>query len=147
EKAAEADEKAKDEEPKKKKKDKAKSKPEPVTIDFENIDQRIVSLPVPAGNYARLQAGAAGQIYYLEKPETAPRAPRAPGGNILHRFDLAKRKTETVRPGVIDYYVTADTRKALIAAPKGAGDDADMFTGPSLSWSIIELGAAAPAGA
>src|SRR5262249_36907134 len=111
EKAEAAGKKAKD-------KDK-KAKPEPVVIDFEGIDQRIVALPVKAGNYANLQAGAAGQIYYLERPDAPPRGPGDPRGNTLHRFDLSKRKSEQVRPGVVNYFVTADTKKALIAAPAG----------------------------
>ncbi|MBY0523749.1 MAG: PDZ domain-containing protein [Gemmataceae bacterium] len=102
------------------------TKTEPVAIDFDGIDQRILSLPVPAGTYARLRAGAAGQLYFLEAPAAAPRAPDAPRGASLTRFDLAKRKTDTVLAGVNDYYLTADAKKALV------------FAAPD-SWSIVEL--------
>src|SRR5436190_20620325 len=88
-------EKAKDtdkEKDKEKDKDKEKVKPktEPVAIDFDGIDNRVLALPLPAGNYSNLQAGAAGSIYYLDRKEGSP-APGAPGGATLMRFDLAKR--------------------------------------------------------
>src|SRR5579885_2452166 len=89
------------------------TKAEPVVIDFDGIDQRIVALPVPAANYSRLQAGPAGQVYYLETPAAPPRGETAPRGATLQRFDLAKRKSETALPGVGDYHLTADGKKAL----------------------------------
>jgi tricorn protease len=139
-----AEEKAAEKEPAKK--EKAKPKAGSVAIDFDAIDQRILALPVPPGSYANLQAGGAGQVYYLEKPDAAPRAPGDPKGNTLHRFDLTKRKSESVRQGVVTYFVTADTKKALIAAPPTTPEESpDPFSGPALSWWIIELGTAGPA--
>src|SRR5262249_30607847 len=41
---------------------------EPVVIDFDGIDQRVVPLPIPAGELSNLQAGAAGQIFYFQAP-------------------------------------------------------------------------------
>ncbi|MFM8274214.1 MAG: peptidase S41, partial [Gemmata sp.] len=38
-------------------------------IDFADIDQRILSFPVPAGSYMALTAGSAGQVYYMTRPE------------------------------------------------------------------------------
>ena len=46
-------------------------------IDFDGIDQRVVSLPIPAGDISNLQAGAAGQVYYLQAPATRGEGPRA----------------------------------------------------------------------
>jgi tricorn protease len=112
-------------------KEKVKEKPAPAAtvIDFERIQNRIVQLPVPAGTYADLQAGNAGQIYYLEKPATNAEAAvfGTPPGATLQRFDLSKRKSEPVTPGVARYQLTADGKKALVF-------------GPPDSWSIIELG-------
>ena len=39
---------------------------DPVQIDFENLDQRIIALPIPSANHAGLEAGAPGQLYYGE---------------------------------------------------------------------------------
>ncbi len=58
------------------KKDAKEKKPgasDPVAIDFDGIDQRIVSLPVPVGDYSDLNAGAAGQIYYLQRSSQTSR--------------------------------------------------------------------------
>jgi tricorn protease len=116
------DKPAKDDKPK----DKAEVKP--TVIDFDGIDQRIVALPVPAGNYRQLNAGSAGQVYYIENPAEQTPGPGAPAGGKLVRFDLSKRKSEDVQPGVADYVLTADGSKALVFSPPE-------------SWSIIPVGA------
>src|SRR5206468_6161490 len=77
------------------KSDKSKAKPKPVVIDFDGIDQRIVATPVPAGDYASLQAGTEGHVYYLDNTPAPARGDNAPRGATLHRFDLTQRKTET----------------------------------------------------
>jgi tricorn protease len=106
-------------------KDVAEKKTEAVVIDFNGIDQRILALPVPAGIYARLQPGAANQVFYLEASPTPPSLENTPRGSALKRFDLTKRKSETVVEGVGEYHVSADGKKALIHSPPE-------------SWSIIE---------
>jgi len=89
---------------------------EPFSIDFDGLQNRILSLPIPAGEYSGLQAGAAGQIYYLE---AGPRGrdvggPGGPGGGrSLHHFDLTKRKDETILTGVGNYELSADNKKLL----------------------------------
>jgi tricorn protease len=106
-----------------------KAKTEPVEIDFDGIDQRILALPVPTGLYGKLEAGAAGQVFYLEVPASAQPGPQPggqAGGPTLKHFDLSKRKSETVHAGVADYYLSANGKKALIR------------TSPE-SWSIIEV--------
>jgi tricorn protease len=122
-----ADADKKDKDPKDKKPD---AKTEPVAIDFEGIDQRILALPLPAGVYTRLHAGAAGQFFYLESPATPPRDATRRGG-ALKRFDLTKRKAETVQDGVAEYHLSADHKKALVhSLPE--------------TWSIIDATASSP---
>ncbi len=53
-----------------------KKKPPAVTIDFEGIGQRVVSLPIKAANYASLDTGKAGTLFLTETP-TCPAARRA----------------------------------------------------------------------
>jgi tricorn protease len=105
-----------------------RAKAEPVVIDFDGIDQRILALPVPAGEYHDLQAGAAGQLVYLDASAHSDEGPRTA---VLKRFDLARRKTEVVLPGVSDYVVTGDHKKAIVhAAPE--------------TWSIVEVNGSPP---
>jgi tricorn protease len=108
-----------------------------VTIDFDGIDQRVVPLPIPAGEISNLQAGAAGQIYYLQAPATRGEGPQ---GGTLFRFDLAKRKSEQVTANVFDYTIAAGLRKALIASI--AAPPPGPRAMPTRSWSIIDLGGA-----
>ncbi len=98
----------------KQKKDKEKEKEEVVTIDFEGINQRILALPVSAGNYRNLQVGESGHLYYLEYP---PRMISLFGqqreGAKLHKFDLKTRKDEVILEGVNGYILSADKKKML----------------------------------
>jgi tricorn protease len=81
------------------------------SVDFDGLNYRIVSLPVPTGSYFDLQAGEDGQIYYLEAlPDS-----RGPfrGQAKLNMFDLKKRKTETIVSGINGYKLSADNKKIL----------------------------------
>jgi tricorn protease len=105
---------------------------EPVRIDFEGIEYRILDLPIGAGDLSSLQAGAAGQIYYLRAsadppPPADPQAQGPPGPPLqaLHRFDLAKRTDERILDQARGFYVTADGKKVMYR-----GRDA---------WSLVSL--------
>src|SRR5439155_22308450 len=77
-------------------KDKEKEKKDlpKVHIDLENIDQRILALPVPSRNYTGLLVGKAGTLFLLEgEPVNVPRRGPAAGATV-HKFDLSKRKAE-----------------------------------------------------
>jgi tricorn protease len=125
EKGAEANDEKKKEEKDGEKKDK---KIEPVAIDFDGIDQRIVAMPIPAEDYQNLQTGSAGQLFFIENPsDPQPPAPGAPPpGGTLKRFDLGKRKLETVVPNVRNFDLTADGKKALVSQPPE-------------TWAIVEV--------
>jgi tricorn protease len=122
---------AKEEAPKKDGDKKKDPKPATVTIDFDGIESRTLALPLPAADYASLQAGAAGQLFYLERPPAPPRE-AGPRAATLQRFDLAKRKGEEVLKGVGGYTLSADGKKALVQLPPEA-------------WSIVDVTGAPPA--
>jgi tricorn protease len=103
----------------------AEAKSGKTAIDFDGIDQRILALPVPAGDFQNLRAGAAGQVFYLEAP-AAPPTPEGPQGGTLHRFDLTSRKSQVVLPGVAGYVLSHDGKKALVFSPPEA-------------WSIVDV--------
>ncbi|MEW5977736.1 MAG: PDZ domain-containing protein [Acidobacteriota bacterium] len=86
---------------------------EPFRIDFQNIQQRILSLPISSGSYFNLQAGQDNQFYYLENTGGLTVFGPGKGRTILHRYDLGKRKDETVLGEVDDYWLSADHKKLL----------------------------------
>ena len=86
-------------------------------IDFADIDQRILSFPLPTGSYAGLSAGSAGQIYYVTRPE--PGAGGGPVGATLSRYDLDRKRASVVQGGVQAYELTPDGRKLLYTTGSG----------------------------
>ena len=128
-----------------------KTAPEPFSIDFEGIENRILAIQLPPGNYRDLAAGAAGQFYYIEDPATDG-PPGGPDRSSLHQYDLNKRKDEVFIPGVRDYTVSADKKKILYignnvwsivaVTPKpqpGQGkinvDDIEVRIDPRVEWT------------
>jgi tricorn protease len=145
-------EKAKDEKPK----DAAPKPAEAVKIDFDGLDHRILSVPVPAGSYRNLLAGETGQIFYLENPpDIGSAAASGPGGGAsLHRYDFKQRKDEVILSGVSGFKFSTDNKKIFYAsgqnffitalAPKpqpGQGklnvDAIEVRIEPRLEWKQI----------
>ncbi|MGC2268872.1 MAG: PDZ domain-containing protein [Candidatus Acidiferrales bacterium] len=95
-----------------KSKDKEKSKePIKVSIDFDNISQRILALPLPAKDYVALLAGKAGELLILELPP-APDS-EGPPNLVLSKFDLAKRKPDQLIAGIQNAAVSFNGEKYL----------------------------------
>jgi tricorn protease len=124
-------------------------KPAAVTIDFENIGQRIVALPIPARNYVDVKAGKQGIVFLLEGPPVINT-----GGKrslTLHRFDLKKRETEKILDDLDAFVLSADGEKMLYErkktfyiadsakAPEGGKgalkmDDMEVYVDPPAEW-------------
>ena len=85
--------------------------PARVTIDFENIGQRIVALPIPARNYCDLKAGTNGILYLLEGPQVINTG--EPTTYTLQRFDLEKRETKKILDDIKAFALSADGQKML----------------------------------
>ena len=112
-------------------------KPVTVQIDFDAIQQRILSVPgVPEQRYSKLRAGVAGQVFYLEAGAGGGRGGAAgAGGSTLQRYRLSERKAATFVAGVTDFALSADGRKLLYRAGGGGGGGARAGAaggGPSL---------------
>jgi tricorn protease len=92
---------------------------QPFSIDLDGIQYRILNLPIPGDEYSNPQVGGTGQIYYLKSlPATAvPEGPPGPGfggpSMELHRYDMNKRKDDTLISGIRSYQISADTKKIL----------------------------------
>jgi tricorn protease len=83
-----------------------------VEIDFDKISQRILALPIPARNYAGMQAGKSGILFLAEM---APVPGFGAQGFTLHRFDLEKRKAERFLERIDGFDVSANGEKLLYA--------------------------------
>jgi tricorn protease len=124
--------------------------PEKVNIDFDNIGQRILALPIPARNYQDLAAGKEGMIYILEAPAFYHRYYRVEGWT-LHKFDLAQRKFEKFLDNVNAFVISANGEKVLylarqnwtIAPTTGPGEpgkgllrtaEMEVYVEPKVEW-------------
>ncbi|MGH9770039.1 MAG: S41 family peptidase, partial [Blastocatellia bacterium] len=83
-----------------------KKEPPKVTIDFDNISQRILALPIPNRNYVGLAAGKANALFVIEFPDGAQ-------GATLHKFDLEKRKLDKALENLNDFKLSANGEKML----------------------------------
>jgi tricorn protease len=81
-----------------------------VKIDFDNISQRILAVPMPPRRYVALQTGKAGILFALEAPLPTP---GQPFGLTVHRYDLKSRKADVAATGVQFFEVSANGEKAL----------------------------------
>ena len=77
-----------------------------VRIDFERFDRRILALPMPTRDYAGLVAGPAGTVFVTENVRNQP-------GTTLHRWDMAKRKSDVFATGVARVTTSGDGKKLL----------------------------------
>jgi tricorn protease len=81
-----------------------------VKIDFENINQRILALPIPARNYDNMVAGKTHLLYLLESPLVND---GSASGHVLHKFDVCSRKTEKLLDNVGGFTISSNGEKAL----------------------------------
>jgi tricorn protease len=81
-----------------------KKEPVTVTIDFENIGQRVLALPIPPANYVGMASGKSGTLYVAQGTDDA---------TILHKFDLEKRKLDKVLDNITLFDISANGEKLL----------------------------------
>jgi tricorn protease len=122
-----------------------------VAIDMERIGQRTLALPIPADNYTGLAAGKPGQLFLLKRPRVSPVGEDGPAKAEVVRFDLEKRKTETLVSGITEWSLAAGGQKLLYKkgdswfvpatdapAKEGEGElkvaEAQVFVDPRAEW-------------
>jgi tricorn protease len=83
-------------------------------VDIDGIQQRIVALSIPPGDYGDLTAGSAGTFFFTEAP-----LPSEQGGQSLRlwQYRIDDRKSRTFVSGIATYMVSADTKKLLFGTP------------------------------
>ena len=107
-----------------------------VTIDFDGIAQRILSLNLVPRDYSTLATGVAGNVFVLETVPATGTGP-AQGSGQLHRWILNDREAKPFLSGVQSFVISADGKKLLAngngnsirvvetdKAPPAAGDGA-----------------------
>jgi len=88
----------------------------PVAIDLTGSEDRIVALPVPTRNYAKLVAGKGGVVLLLEtaqSPSGFPREEYSSEPRNLYRFELATKKADKIVEGIRDFDLSFDGEKML----------------------------------
>ncbi len=88
----------------------AEEKEEPITIDFDGLAERILTIPIESANYFSLQTGDENKIFYLKADALAG----GPGqsGTKLMMYDLKERKEEELFEANA-YVVSANGKKVL----------------------------------
>jgi tricorn protease len=95
---------------------------ERINIDFENIERRILPLPMPAGNYAFTLTAAEGTVFFAKRQQKDRDLE-------LLKFDLKSRKAEPFIEGIQSASISADHKKLLVKkGPKWFVVDADKPT-------------------
>jgi len=134
------------------KKDEGDKKEEPVkvVIDLDGIGQRIVALPIKAGNIVSLDAGKAGTLFVSEVADV-PRF-HEPTLSTVSKFDFTTRKEEPFVGGISSFAVSASGEKALYqqgdnwfiagtaaAAKPGDGqlklENLEIYVDPRAAWN------------
>jgi len=141
----EAKEAAKDEKPA------AKPSTEAVRIDFDGLDQRIVTLPLPEANYVGIETGKEGVLFAVSAPTVEPLDGDERPHLTVTRFDLKTRKPEAIAEAVAAFQLSYDGEKMLIEKDKKwfirdaakedkspkealATDKLEVFVDPRAEW-------------
>lgn len=83
-----------------------------VRIDFDNIGQRIVALPIPARDYHAMSAGKTG-VLFLGENTSDPGRPGSSEQMTIYKFDLKTRKTDKFLEGARQFAVAFNGEKML----------------------------------
>lgn len=112
------------------------NRPSTVRVEFdpEEIEQRILALPVEAGVYADLTAGETNQVYYRRAVSTDRGADVA-----LYRYDLTRRKEDKLLDQADGFMVSADRKRAAVRV-KDAFHIVDLGDKLDLSKFKLDVG-------
>lgn len=155
EKDAPADKDGKPKDDKDKEKKPEAKEPPKTLIDFANIDQRMLALPMPSRNYIGLLSGKAGSVFVLEGEVVSMPRRGPPPGFTVHKFEMSKRKAEKVLEGASSLTISHNGEKMLYrlgpdkwfvtatATPAKPGDgalkleDVEIKIDPRAEWTQI----------
>jgi len=106
---AEADKKDQDD-----KDESKKEKIEIIKIDFNQIERRILPLPMPAANYAFTRTAPAGSVFFAKRLDEEEEDENLE----LLKFDLEAREAKPYISGIQSASISADSKKLLVKKGK-----------------------------
>ena len=115
--------------------------PRPVRIDFDRIQQRTITLSIPARSYSSLTAGRAGICYIMEG---AGRGAGGGGGSTLSRYDLKARRIEKLADGVASFDLSANGDRMLLRLGGGGGGGGRGGQGAAAGPQYVIVSSSAP---
>ncbi len=98
-----------DAKPEDKKKDTSAKKATAVEIDFDDIQSRMVLLPMDAGNYGNL-AASKGKVIYQKFPNLGSNDAKP----ALKYYDIDKREEKEISENINDFWLAANGSKMLV---------------------------------
>ncbi|NNF35854.1 MAG: protease [Saprospiraceae bacterium] len=94
------------------KKDEDKEEEKDIVISLEGIQDRVVHLDIPSGNYIALVEGPKHSVIVVESENGF-------GNATIHKYDVKKNKAEELASGIDDIRTSADRKSFLLR--KGGG--------------------------
>ncbi|HAQ17940.1 MAG TPA: peptidase S41 [Prolixibacteraceae bacterium] len=121
-----------------KKESKAKSPEKPkeavknISIEFDEIENRIVNVPLKAGNYSQLGMAKSGEILYVVAPDFS-------GAARLFKYDMKERKESEVME--LDNYTLSDDGKKMLYNKAQTWGITDAGKKPETGKGILNVAA------
>jgi len=126
-------------------------------IDLDGLSERIVALAVAEANYASLNVGEDGDLFYIDRVQpgasVVPPEDNEAEGNRLKRFDFEEKEESTLLRGVDDFAISSDGKYVIIRKADGSlvtaeiSDDIEpealelggvrVFVNPAEEWAQI----------
>ncbi len=122
--------------------------PATVQIDFDGLQQRIISVDgVPERQYSDLRAAVGGTVFYLEATPGGDGRGGGGGGSALQRYRVNDRRASTFVNGVAEYDLSADGCKLLYRTGGGGGRGRGAPGGaPVVNLFLVDSGSPPQAG-
>lgn len=105
--------------------------PEEIVIDLEGFEDRLIELPMDAGNYGNI-SGAPGKVVYMKRPRTGSEG----GSGSLAFFDLEEREEKSVIDDIFGYQLSANHKKVLVGSAGGRFGVIDLAPGQSIETPL-----------
>jgi tricorn protease len=109
------------------------AKPELLRIEVDGLQDRIINLPVKAGNYSDLGVGDSGEVFYIARPSIPSESSK------LHKFSLKDRKDEEIME--LDSYMISADRKKMFYSKKDVFGITSTGKKPETGKGILNTGA------